>query len=402
MKFSETKIFSDPKTKTGIIGLAWTLTVIVSILSQIPAFAPYLRPVMYLMWMADLAIGFFLSGMRIPKSRFVYLYVAVILFLIAECGICFVLYRSHLDSYMLRVVPLPLICYLVGAFSVEHVNRKVIRIAVITLMASCLFMCIYIYAVYFGSISAWMQSDVYLYTQKNSAGQIIACSVIAGFFILEFEEIWKKVIKYAVLAYLCFILLMLQCRTAIFGMIIAIAAYLIFAPKEKRKYYLILTIVLLVVIAFLISPVSAFFRKAFAIRDEEGDVTQPGTAQALDNYSSGRLTWYKLAWEEFLKTPFIGTGSYRVDNLYLCLLADVGIVGFVPVIALWAVRFFSNVLGFFKKRNAFTTCLVCMTLFYSVESLLEAYPPFGPGVCTFVFWVMSSFLDLKEKMNEEG
>lgn len=33
--------------------------------------------------------------------------------------------------------------------------------------------------------------------------------------------------------------------------------------------------------------------------------------------------------------------------------------------------------------------LTCFVIFYLVESMLEGQPPFGPGVSSFMFWMLS-------------
>ena len=91
----------------------------------------------------------------------------------------------------------------------------------------------------------------------------------------------------------------------------------------------------------------------------------------------------------------MGTGHYRVDDLYLCILSDVGLIGFVPIISLWIVRIAKNISAYHKNKTPFTSCVLCLTVFYFGESLFEAYPPFGPGVCAFMFWVVCAFLDAR-------
>ena len=46
---------------------------------------------------------------------------------------------------------------------------------------------------------------------------------------------------------------------------------------------------------------------------------------------------------------------------------------------------------------------MCLTMFYFIESVLEGYPPFGPGVSSFMFWFLSvTFVDNKaEKIPQD-
>ena len=89
-------------------------------------------------------------------------------------------------------------------------------------------------------------------------------------------------------------------------------------------------------------------------------------------------------------------------RLYLFLMTDVGLVGFIPIIILWVTRITKNVSAFIREKTPFTSCILCLTVFYFMESLFEAYPPFGPGVCTFMFWIVCAFLDVRGSFKKEA
>ena len=64
-----------------------------------------------------------------------------------------------------------------------------------------------------------------------------------------------------------------------------------------------------------------------------------------------------------------------------------GLTGFVLVELIWGSRVYIN----FKQNKGFIKdFLFCVTVFYLVESVLEGYPPFGPGVSSFMFWFLSA------------
>ena len=77
-----------------------------------------------------------------------------------------------------------------------------------------------------------------------------------------------------------------------------------------------------------------------------------------------------------------------MDCSYILVLAELGIVGFILVELIWFTRAVLNI----KKvtGNNRGTFLLCLTVFYLVESVLEGYPPFGPGVSSFMFWFLSA------------
>lgn len=68
---------------------------------------------------------------------------------------------------------------------------------------------------------------------------------------------------------------------------------------------------------------------------------------------------------------------------------------------MWITRAVSN----FKAGSGLNSdaFLMCLTMFYFIESVLEGYPPFGPGVSSFMFWFLSvTFVDNKaEKIPQD-
>ena len=68
---------------------------------------------------------------------------------------------------------------------------------------------------------------------------------------------------------------------------------------------------------------------------------------------------------------------------------------------MWITRAVSN----FTVRSGLNldAFLMCLTMFYFIESALEGYPPFGPGVSSFMFWFLSvTFADNKTEKIPQG
>ena len=47
------------------------------------------------------------------------------------------------------------------------------------------------------------------------------------------------------------------------------------------------------------------------------------------------------------------------------------------------------------RMSQFGFLLLTMTIYYTFTSILEAYPPFGPGSCSFLFWIINGFVDIE-------
>lgn len=369
------------------------LTIIVTVLTQVPALSSYFRPAMYALWVLALAVGFAESGFTIPRIRFLGLYIITLVILVSECIICDFVQGTHLDSYALQVVPLPLLCYIVGLYFAQIIRRQLARQCLWALFLTAFFAFMYIFITYVGSLSVWLNANYYIYIQKNSAAQIIGCTMLLTAFLINPEKKWINVIKYIALAVMFVFIVAMQCRTALVGLLTTAAVYYFLVLHGRKKILATLALVVLVVLVINSDTLMQYVTKAFVFTERQ--------SRNLDGFVSGRITLFGEAWQIFREHPFVGTGHYRVDDFYLCLLSDVGLIGFVPIITLWIVRIYKNVSAFFVEKTAFTSCVLCLTVFYFMESLFEAYPPFGPGVCTFMFWVVCAFLDIKGALKWE-
>lgn len=363
------------------------LTIISTVLTQVPTIASYFRPVMYVMWIVLLFVVLMANRFRLPSNRFLYGYFISLGVLVIECALCNSFFGTHLDSYMLQVVPIPLLCYLVGLILSKVLDAEGAKRCLVLFFITSVIMFSYIFITYVGSFSVWLNANDYIYEQKNSAAQIIGCTIIATGFLVNPNNKWLSIGKYMALAFLFLIIIAIQCRTALVGLIITATVYYFLVLRGKKK--VIVTVLLLITLftAFHMDVVMQYVVKAFVFTERQ--------TMNLDYFTSGRLTYFKNAIQIFREHPLVGTGHFRVDNLYLCLLSDVGLIGSVPIMLLWLSRIVKNYKSFTKCKTAFNGCVLCLTVFYFAESIFEAYPPFGPGVCAFMFWVICAFSDTK-------
>ena len=365
-------------------------TIVFTVLTQIPEIEVYMRPVMYACWLGLLIIGCIVSSSKIRITYTIIGFIVAILIISIECGLCNILINTHLDSYFLRVIPLPFFCYLTVYLISNYINSDNWEIIIGSFITVTLVAFLYIFRTYIGSISEWLLASVYLYADKNSAAQIIGCAIVFCSFLITPKKKLLILLKYTALAVLILLLVVMQCRTALVSVILAFAAYYVFKLKGKKRFLVTTALVVLAVYVLVDPTLSQYITKAFVINSRQ--VTN------LNSFTSGRMQLYKEAWEIFCNSPLFGTGHFRVDDLYLAVLSDIGIIGFVPVIILWISRIIINVSLFYdNKNNSFYVCLFCLTVFYIGESVFEAYPPFGPGVCAFMFWAYCAVIDNKRE-----
>ena len=363
------------------------LTIISTVLTQVPTIASMFRPVMYVMWIILFIVTLIGNGFKLPTNRFLFGYLITLVILIIECTFCNAIFNTHLDSYMLQVLPIPLLCYIVGLVLSKLLDKEAMKHCLVLFFFTSLIMFSYIFVTYVGSFSVWLNANDYIYEQKNSAAQIIGCTIIATGFLIKPNNKWVNIGKYIALSFLFLIIIAIQCRTALVGLIITATVYYFLVLRGKKKIIVTVLLLITLVAAFHMDIVMQYVVKAFVFTERQ--------TMNLDYFTSGRITYFENAIQVFKQHPLFGTGHYRVDNLYLCLLSDVGLIGAVPALVLWLSRIVKNYRAFSKNKNAFNSCVLCLTVFYFAESIFEAYPPFGPGVCAFMFWIICAFLDMK-------
>lgn len=148
-----------------------------------------------------------------------------------------------------------------------------------------------------------------------------------------------------------------------------------------------------------------FLRDLFDI-DSESEMT---SAEGLNSMTSGRLDGYKLAIKDFIRSPVIGIGAYAyIDNFIICTLRTGGILSAIFILPFVYGKLFNE----FKKVNVIIDqksdyddrvvnimfLLKCFIIYFFVISLMEGYPPLGPGTSVFLLWILFGIADnMKEK-----
>ena len=112
-------------------------------------------------------------------------------------------------------------------------------------------------------------------------------------------------------------------------------------------------------------------------------------ADNADALSSGRLTFFIIAFNKIPGHWLIGSGEYYVDNLPLNFLVQYGIVG----LAMTLVFLFIVFRKIWKNRKINTLLNATMALYigFLADGLFEAQTPFGPGIKCFSLWMFYGF-----------
>ena len=358
-----------------------SLGIIVTVFSQVDAFADVVRPMMYLFWAGFTLYMFLDVRKKGTLSRFsVYFGIVYVLFVAYCLGLTLFGY-DHIQSHYLRVMPIALLMSILGNLCAPFFSLENLRKLCYVYITMALLFGVWVYFNFFGSYAEWLRSTIYLFDQKNSAAQIWSSAMLLLLFIPKYHN---KIYRFGgILIFLGFVYLlgMSQCRTAILALLIVLVVWLY---TQNKKYAIIsaLGISLIAVLLWRWEVTRIFVEQSLLLNKYAGT--------DLNTFSSGRLVLYAEAWKTFLQHPFAGVGLYYVDNSYLSVLAESGVVGFVMIESIWVYKIMNNIK--LAKQSRFSNLLYAWTCFYLVESILEGLPPFGPGVSSFMFWFVTAVL----------
>ena len=96
-----------------------------------------------------------------------------------------------------------------------------------------------------------------------------------------------------------------------------------------------------------------------------------------------------IALQQIPQHPWVGSGDYYVDCMPLNILTQYGICG-LSIIFLFLYYMFHK-LKRAKQEDYIATMTYILFFAFFINSLLEARPPFGPGVRSFTLWMMFGF-----------
>lgn len=363
------------------------LTIILTVLSQPVGFDRYIRPLMYIGWILLAFSLFFTKKGVLPNTGFLKIFVINYFLYILFCLITTAFGINHLSSQYLRIMFIPILMTIIGNFFQGILTDKdVYSLSVIYVLSSLVY-AVYVNVTDFSSYQNWLNSNVYVFTNKNSAAQIWFIAIFVTWFIIIPQTKGKKNLFWlATIVYIVIISSMSQCRSALLGICCVIVYDVLINSKHKLLWLLLIAVGIVLLFHF---PVSREFINQTLLLDKYVDAD-------LNKISSGRIQNWANALSIFNKNEqnfFLGTGNYYVDCSYISVLTESGLVGFLLIEPIWILRIVKNFKHrymTFARENFYSS----MTVFYIVVSLLEAYPPFGPGVSSFMFWLLCAYGDV--------
>lgn len=364
-----------------------------TVLSQ---FLPGLSALSGLTWIGVLLFAGVQNAKKICFAGYAQLTLIIGLLLAVMCSVCYLAFEE--EGYvtgLLLVVLKALLVYYAGLFIGSCPKSDVFwqRLFDVFIAVSIVY-CIWVWVNYFPGFTQWLSSQTYLFASKNSFGQIAGIAILLCVVRATQSSSKLMICLYALAAALLFFaLLFCQCRSSL----IALAAMFVSVFLMRRKAR---QLILLVAFAALLVVAIPEAQSVFA------HVTLLDKYSDANSLSSNRFA----VWIESLNgviaegCVLFGYGSYYCDNMYICAFANWGVIGFALLMTIWVSRVSANRRHFHinKMRSGssskiLASVLYAMTFFYLIESVLEGYPPFGPGGCSFVFWLLAGYMDGQEQ-----
>lgn len=373
--------------KHKMLGYQWLILIstIITVILQIPAFEN-LRIINYFMWPVTGILVMVSQKGIIGKTTIGLFYVFLEIWLFLLCALCTMITgKSYLECGVLKILILPLFMYWIGIQVNDSVFLKKIFKGYIV---AAIVLATYIYVVYIPSFSTWSVNEVYLYGSKNSAAQIFSSAALLALYN-ETEKKSENVLKLLATGYLILVTALLQCRTAMLGTLAAVIFIEIVVKKKRLRT--MFGVILGTTVLLRNEKVQSFVQQAFLIRQYTG--------RSLNDFSSGRLMLYKVAIDKFSLSPWIGIGDYYVDDFFINALVEIGILGGGVVVGFWIFVALRSLRLTIKNNDEIQKILGAMTVYYFVTSLMEAFPPFGPGSCSFIFWLLQGYCDGMNQKN---
>ena len=286
-----------------------------------------------------------------------------------------------------------MLVYVVGVSlaSAKINGRRMLMLAYIYI-ASAVIYAIWIQFNYMPGLQSWLSSEVYIFGQKNSFGQIASVAIVLSVIISKKSKTSRILCALAAI-YLYGMVAAVQCRSAMICCTVAIGLWAV--VTKKYKFLGMIGILGLAALVF-VPQLQSIARHAFLIDKYQG--------ASLDTFSSGRLGLWNDAFEVIGSNPLIGVGDYYVDNFYLNSVANVGLFAGSLLILIVLTRIVFSIKAMIALRSNSSangpslvselSCLAgVLAFFYLLETLFEALPPIGLGTCSFVFWIICGYLD---------
>lgn len=369
-----------------------SITILASLMSQVPlilemGYDVYFKAV----WFVPFIFFLFHHSKTMTEPPMMFMYIAVG----TMTAYCAIMDAVSLEKYLNVDIYNMWISMMVAATSYSiyrhYGSDGMLRDIAVCSIISSLVLCYVLQTQYF--VDYDLMDRVFAFNAKNSMGQILLnCAIVIVLFPISRIMLFRFVQWFTIVP-IVVMLFMLKSRSTLVGFFFVVF-YMIVQSRDKRIRWLTLAVALAFII-YLLSNAEAFNTIVYGILMAGRDVND------VNEVSSERIQTISEALEIIPDNILFGVGNKYVDCMPISMMLQFGFIGFVIVITYIGILFRKIVKLDLKNNIHLATFLIFVAMV--LNSLFEAWPPFGPGVKCFMLWMMLGFsLALESKPNRQG
>lgn len=318
--------------------------------------------------------------MRINKNA-KFFYQISFLFIVLVIILSFMTGKSQYSGDLFRSFIISMMVFSVGCISSQFVSQSLINKMQMAYIMTLAVIGANIYIQYF--IGYDISSTAYGYGSKNSISTMILAAIIFLVFGINRSciNVFFKGVRFCLIVYFIWLLGLMKSRASLVGLIIILISILM-NNKIKQLHKMMIATVIAIITLYVFNSAELYqlvvYDIIFAGRD-------PNSISAL---SSGRTDLIEITLRRLADAPFVGVGNYYVDCFPISALANYGcIIGSILIaISVYPLIFALRSLNNSSYLYDFCFTLVVLAGAYTLNSLFEGLPPFGPGIKCYILW----------------
>nr|WP_288723686.1 hypothetical protein [uncultured Sellimonas sp.] len=320
--------------------------------------------------------------MTIQEKTINLVYFVLPIFFDLYCITFYALKSGYISSDLFRPINLSTFILLIGIWAGAYLDEYDLKKISGAFIISAFLVSLYLYFDVFRGVD-WAGSGVYLFSAKNSAGQIFLTAVIL---LVLFYLKKHRVISVMICIFFVVLIVMMKSRTTLLTMAIVLFYILLFVV-EKPSYKVIgFSMILTTIIVILTNETLYDFwiNKILFNNRETTDIS--GILSNRDIH----YDYFKRYFGDFW---LIGTGGTYLESLPLAALMSYGIIGGIPVLVYSIFPLYIGLKNVrFPEFRTFCTVIISLGLMMWINGIFEEQSPFGPGVKCYFLWLVTGLL----------
>ena len=372
--------------------LLFVLATDATIISQMPPILEnHYNSILYLSWIPPFTIILFsiknvFEKYLFPYLLFIFAFAFYCLLCEAFSGLIYIKPGGDLNNIAISFFIL-IISYVY--WRKRYITRERLNFLLLNMLVSALVVSIEVYYDSF-AVGFDIMSRQYAFQAKNSLSLILLFVALISF--LNYRPHSKIYRTISVLLSFSFIILifMMKARATLVGLAFVVF-HISFLGKQKtmKKIILILSITLVIIVISSDQIYNVIVN---------GILLGSRDANNVDDLSSGRMSLMSDLLGMYDGHEFFGIGAKYMDCFPIVILVQYGIIGATLVFGFLFYVFKKQIVRLNKNDN-FQYTVFLLFLVAMINSLFEAYSPFGPGVKCFLLWMFLGFVLAERKNN---